>query len=319
MISIVIPLFNEDVVLPRLWEILKCEQEAWAQSSEFIFVDDGSTDKTLQLLADIAQNNSNVTVLSLSRNFGHQAAICAGLKYSKGDAVILMDGDLQDPPEVISRFLEKWDQGFDVVYAIRKNRKESFLKRICYYVFYRFLHRLSELKIPVDAGDFCLMSRRVVDILNNMPEVGRFIRGMRAFAGFKQIGIEYEREERAAGIPKYTLKKLMQLALDGLFDFSKFPLRLSGYIGLIVALPSLFLGIFFLIQRIFDLKIFGYSPADVPGLASLAVGMFFLGGVNLLMLGVIGEYVGRIYSEAKQRPTYIVRDIIEGSQDNKID
>ena len=173
------------------------------------------------------------------------------------------------------------------------------------------------MKIPLDAGDFCLMSRRVVDVLNDMPEVSRFIRGMRAFTGFNQIGIEYEREERAAGIPKYTLKKLIQLAVDGLFDFSKFPLRLSGYIGLIVAIPSLLLGLFFFVQRIFDLKIFGYSPADVPGLATLAVGMFFLGGVNLLMLGVIGEYIGRLYSETKRRPTYIVQDVIQGSHNDE--
>ena len=222
-----------------------------------------------------------------------------------------MDGDLQDPPEELPKFLNKWREGYQVVYAIRRKRKESFFKKVSYKLFYRLLSLISDIRIPLDSGDFCLMDRKIVDILNNqMTEQNRFVRGLRAYAGFRQIGIEYERAERYAGEVKYTFKKLLRLALDGLFDFSTFPLRIATYFGLSVSLISFILGIFFIIHRILDFKIFGVSPSDVPGVASLSVWIFFLGGVNLLILGIIGEYIGRIYFEVKKRPFYIIEETI---------
>jgi dolichol-phosphate mannosyltransferase len=198
-----------------------------------------------------------------------------------------------------------------VVYAIRTKRKEGFFKKVAYKSFYRLLKVISNIDIPLDSGDFCVMDKKVVKVLNNdITEQSRFVRGLRAYSGFKQIGIEYERAERAAGEVKYTFKKLMKLAIDGLLDFSTFPLRIATYLGLFISLPSFFIGIFFIIHRIFNFKILGYSPSDTPGLASLAVGVFFIGGVILLILGIIGEYIGRIYFEVKRRPFYIVEEII---------
>jgi polyisoprenyl-phosphate glycosyltransferase len=272
-------------------------------------VDDGSRDGSLRMMKEIALKDHNFKIVKLSRNFGHQAAISAGIKTASGDCVIIMDGDLQDPPEELNRFLDKWREGYDVVYAIRTKRKEGFFKKIAYSVFYRVLHLISDIDIPLDSGDFCVMDRKVVDVLNNtLPEKNRFVRGLRAFAGFKQIGVKYERAERAAGEVKYTFRKLLKLALDGLFDFSTFPLRLATYFGFIIAIPSFAIGLFFIIHRIFGFKIFGHSPNDTPGVATLAVGMYFLGGVTLIILGIIGEYLGRIYSEVKQRPFYIIEE-----------
>ena len=312
MISIVIPILNEQENLTQLKERLIQASPLWNEDFEIILVDDGSNDKSLEIMKSFSSNDNRFRIIKLSRNFGHQAAISAGIKMSKGDAVIVMDGDLQDPPEELPRFLKKWREGFHVVYAIRKNRKEAWYKKIAYKVFYLLLSKISDIEIPLDSGDFCVMDRKVVDILNDkILEQNRFVRGLRAYAGFKQIGIEYDRAERAAGQVKYTFKKLLQLALNGLFDFSAFPLRLATYLGLIVSFFSFFSGIFFLIHRIFDFKIFGHSPADVPGIASLALGVFFLGGVTLLVLGIIGEYLGRIYFEVKKRPFYIIEDVYE--------
>ena len=312
MISIVIPILNEQENLNQLKERLIQASPLWNEDFEIILVDDGSNDKSLEIMKSFSSNDNRFRIIKLSRNFGHQAAISAGIKMSKGDAVIVMDGDLQDPPEELPRFLKKWREGFHVVYAIRKNRKEAWYKKIAYKVFYRLLSKISDIEIPLDSGDFCVMDRKVVDILNDkILEQNRFVRGLRAYAGFKQIGVEYDRAERAAGQVKYTFKKLLQLALNGLFDFSAFPLRLATYLGLIVSFFSFFSGIFFLIHRIFDFKIFGHSPADVPGIASLALGVFFLGGVTLLVLGIIGEYLGRIYFEVKKRPFYIIEDVYE--------
>ena len=312
MISIVIPILNEQENLTQLKERLIQASPLWNEGFEIILVDDGSTDKSLEIMKSFSSNDNRFRIIKLSRNFGHQAAISAGIKMSKGDAVIVMDGDLQDPPEELPRFLKKWREGFHVVYAIRKNRKEAWYKKIAYKVFYLLLSKISDIEIPLDSGDFCVMDRKVVDILNDkILEQNRFVRGLRAYAGFKQIGVEYDRAERAAGQVKYTFKKLLQLALNGLFDFSAFPLRLATYLGLIVSFFSFFSGIFFLIHRIFDFKIFGHSPADVPGIASLALGVFFLGGVTLLVLGIMGEYLGRIYFEVKKRPFYIIEDVYE--------
>lgn len=311
MISLVIPIFNEEETLRHLYERLKSASEQWDDEYEVLFVDDGSNDKSFSLMTNIADRDKNFKVIKLSRNYGHQAAISAGISLAQGDAVIVMDGDLQDPPEEITNFLEKWKEGFDVVYAIRKYRKEGLLRRIAYATFYRALKNVaSDLEIPLDAGDFCLMDRKVVDILNkNMPEQKRFLRGLRAFAGFKQVGVGYDRPERSAGKSKYTFSKLLGLALDGIFDFSTFPLQIASYLGAFISLTSFLVGMFFIIHRIIGFKIFGHSPSDTPGLATLAAGVFFLGGLILLMLGVVGEYIGRIYLEVKRRPFYIVESV----------
>jgi dolichol-phosphate mannosyltransferase len=312
MISIVIPIYNEEENLQNLYTRLTDAAPSWNEDYEIVLIDDGSNDSSLTMMRVMAENDSHVRIIKLSRNFGHQQAISAGIQEAKGDAIIIMDGDLQDPPEELYRFLDKWREGYDVVYAVRTKRKEGFFKKLAYSSFYRLMAAISDIEIPLDSGDFCVMDRKVVNVLvHDMPEQIRFIRGMRAYAGFKQIGVIYERAERAAGEVKYTFKKLVQLALDGLFGFSSFPLRLSTYLGISIAIPSLIIGVFFLVHRLFGFKVFGHTPEETPGLASLAVGMFFLGGVMLTMLGIIGEYISRIYIEVKKRPFFVIDQIIE--------
>ncbi len=312
MISIVIPIYNEEENLQNLYTRLTNSAPSWKEDYEIVLIDDGSRDSSLTMMRIMAEKDSHVRVIKLSRNFGHQPAISAGIQEAKGDAIIIMDGDLQDPPEELHRFLDKWREGYEVVYAVRTKRKEGFFKKLAYSSFYRIMAAISDIEIPLDSGDFCVMDRKVVNVLvHEMPEQIRFIRGMRAYAGFKQIGVTYERAERAAGEVKYTFKKLVQLALDGLFGFSSFPLRLSTYLGISIAIPSLIIGVFFLVHRMFGFKVFGHTPEETPGLASLAVGMFFLGGVMLTMLGIIGEYISRIYIEVKKRPFFVIDEIIE--------
>ncbi len=310
MISIVIPLFNEQENVNQLYGRLTACSGLWKEEYEVLFVDDGSYDNTFAMLHKICLEDKHIKTIKLSRNFGHQAAISAGMLHAKGDAVVIMDGDLQDPPEELPRFLDKWREGYHVVFAIRQKRKEPFLKKLAYRSFYRLLKMISDINIPLDSGDFCVMDKKVVKVLNHeLIEHNRFIRGLRAYAGFRQIGIKYDRAERAAGEVKYTFRKLIHLALDGLLDFSIFPLRIATYLGFLIAFPSFIVGMFFIIHRIFNFKFLGYSPSDTPGLASLAVGVFFLGGVIMVMLGVIGEYIGRIYFEVKRRPFYIIDEI----------
>lgn len=317
MISIVIPIYNEEEVLPQLYTRLLAATASWDHPVEIIFVDDGSSDTSASIIKDLSFGRSNVRLVQFSRNFGHQAAVSAGIGEAQGAAVILMDGDLQDPPEVLIRFIEKWREGFDVVYAIRTKRKENLFKRAAYKLFYRLMNRISKLDIPLDSGDFCLIDRKVVDVLLELPENIRFVRGLRTYVGFRQTGLRYERDRRAAGAPKYSYRKLYTLALDGIFGFSLMPLRIASYMGLIIAIPSFLLGIFFIIHRIFDFKLLGYSPTDTPGLASLATGIFFLGGVTLIILGIIGEYLGRIYIEVKRRPPFVIKEIWSGKEAEK--
>lgn len=320
MISIVIPIYNERENIKNLYNRLCTAEQSWDEEAEIIFINDGSTDESLDIMISIADENQAVRVINLSRNFGHQASISAGISHANGDAVIIMDGDLQDPPEEIQHFINKWRQGYDVVYAIRKKRKENIFKRILYKTFYRILRLISDINIPLDSGDFCLMDKRVVRVINQeMPESIRFVRGLRAFAGFKQIGLEYERNERAAGKTKYTLVKLIRLALDGLFGFSTFPLRMVILLGFVIAIPSCIMGIIIFSGKIFDFTIFGRTPGAVPGFTTLAIGMFFLGGIILIVLGVIGEYIGRIYYEVKSRPTYIIESEYASTVKNKKD
>jgi len=312
MISIVIPIFNEEENLQNLYDRLSSAAPSWGEDYEIVLVDDGSRDSSLTMMRVMAAKDARVKVVKLSRNFGHQPAISAGIKIAKGDAIVIMDGDLQDPPEELYRFLNKWREGYEVVYAVRTKRKEGFFKKIAYSVFYRLLAWISDIEIPLDSGDFCVMDRKVVNVLvQEMPEQIRFVRGMRAYAGFKQIGVTYERAERAAGEVKYTFKKLVHLALDGLFGFSSFPLRLATYMGFLISIPSFFLGIFFILHRLIGFKIFGHAPEETPGTASLAVGIYFLSGVILIILGILGEYIGRIYIEVKKRPFFVIDEVID--------
>jgi dolichol-phosphate mannosyltransferase len=307
VISVVIPIYNEEETLPQLFERLAGAAAGWGEEWETVLVDDGSSDRSLELMEELAADAPSFRILQLSRNFGHQAAISAGIQHARGDAVVVMDGDLQDPPEVVIELVEKWREGWDVVYAVRRQRKESLFKRASYNLFYRLLDRLSDFPIPLDAGDFCLMDRRVVDVmLEELPERVRFVRGLRAYVGFRQTGVEYERHGRAAGEPKYTFWGLVKLALSGLVGFSLVPLRIATFLGFAVAVPSLLLVVFLLLQRIFGFEVLGRDATEVPGYASLAGGLFFVLGVILTILGIIGEYLGMIYLEVKRRPGFIV-------------
>lgn len=312
MISIVIPIYNEEENIDNLYARLTVSAPTWNDDYEIVLVDDGSKDNSLAMMTAYAEKDSHVRVIKLSRNFGHQPAISAGIQEAKGDAIVIMDGDLQDPPEELYRFLDKWREGYDVVYAVRTKRKEGFFKKVAYKSFYRMLAWISDIEIPLDSGDFCVMDRKVVNtIVKDMPEQVRFVRGLRAYAGFKQIGVTYERAERAAGEVKFTFKKLIELALDGLFGFSNFPLRMATYLGFGIAIPSFLVGIFFILHRLIGFKVFGHSPEETPGTATLAVGMYFLGGVILIILGILGEYIGRIYIEVKRRPFFVIDEVIE--------
>jgi dolichol-phosphate mannosyltransferase len=268
-----------------------------------LFVDDGSYDRSLELLQQLATADPQVTLVELARNFGHQVAVSAGLEYSQGHAVIVMDADLQDPPEILPQFIAKWREGYEVVYAVRQKRKEGWFKRLAYTAFYRLLRQMANVEIPLDAGDFCIMDRRVVDLLISMPERNRFVRGIRSWAGFKQVGLPYDRPARHAGHPKYTFSRLVHLALDGMISFSYVPLRVITLVGLSVSIFSIILALFYAIKKLSS----GLYP---PGFATLIVAICFLAGVQLLTMGVMGEYVGRISEEVKQRPLYVARRVI---------
>jgi glycosyltransferase involved in cell wall biosynthesis len=298
-LSVVIPVYNEVENIPILYERLIGVLDGAKLDFEIVFVDDGSTDDSIKCLNKIGTSDKRVIVVELARNFGHQVAITAGLDHARGRAVAVMDADLQDPPEALPQFIAKWREGHDVVYAIRECRKEGWLKRTSYRVFYKLLHHIAHIDIPLDAGDFCVMDRRVVDLLKSMPERNRFVRGIRSWVGLKQVGLPFERHARHAGISKYTVGRLIVLALDGFISFSYVPLRVISILGLSVSLLSLILAVFFFVKKLVQ----GLSP---PGYASLIVSIFFLAGIQLITLGVIGEYVGRIFEEAKRRPMYVL-------------
>lgn len=298
-LSLVIPVFNEAEIFDQLKSRLVGALPSLPAPVEILLVNDGSTDETGALITELCRQDSHFVGVHLARNFGHQMAVCAGLEITRGDAVAVLDGDLQDPPEILPQFFAKLCEGYDVVYAIRQKRKENPLMRFSYWAFYRLMAALTPIEIPLDSGDFGIMSRRVVEALKTMPERRRFVRGMRSYIGFKQIGLSYERQQRAGGQPKYTFRKLLALATDGIFTFSETPLRLATVAGFSAAGFSLLYGAYLLIQRI----VVGYN---LPGFATLAVGLFFLGGVQLICLGILGEYIGRIHHEVKQRPPYII-------------
>jgi dolichol-phosphate mannosyltransferase len=308
-ISIVIPCFNEEAVLNLLHEKVTEVLLRQRFDYEVICVNDGSQDATWKVLKEIFQVDSKWRGINLSRNFGHQAAVSAGLRYTKGNCVVVIDADLQDPPEVILDFLKHWEDGYNVVYGVRKKRKDPIGKRILAWGFYRLIRRLVSLDIPPDSGDFCLMDRKVVDVMNNLPERSRYLRGLRVWCGFQHIGVPFEREARAAGQPQYTFKKSLKLALDGIYSFSAVPLAVASHLGLWVSGLALLGMVFTLAQRIFSdfFSTLGLAPG--PGFATIVISILFLGGVQLICLGIIGEYLGRIYDEVKGRPGWIVSDL----------
>ncbi len=301
--SIVIPVYNEEELLEVLFTRLKTSLEDLDDSWEVILINDGSKDKSLTMLKEFHKRDSRFKVLSFSRNFGHQTAITAGINFARGDAVIIMDADLQDPPEILGKFIDKWKEGYEVVYAVRKKRKESAFKKLAYLSFYRLLRSVSDIDIPLDTGDFCIMDRKIVKILNRLPERNRFVRGIRSWSGYRQIGMEYERDKRLAGEPKYTMKKLFKLAFDGLISFSKLPLRIASVMGVAVSALSFLYGIGTFFQKVF-------TQTTVPGYATTIILITFLGGIQLITIGIIGEYLGRVYDEVKNRPLYILSDVI---------
>jgi dolichol-phosphate mannosyltransferase len=295
-------------VLPELFRRVTSAGQTWGCDWEAVCVDDGSADRTWELIVRQHQRDSRWLGLSLSRNFGHQSAVSAGLFHAQGDAVVVLDADLQDPPEVLSRFLEKWRAGFQVVYGVRTLRKEGWFKRACYWGFYRLLARVSPTNIPLDSGDFCLMDRRVVEVLRQMPERNRFVRGLRAWAGFRQVGVEYERDARLAGEAKYTLRRLSRLALDGLFSFSTVPLSLVSQAGLWISGLALLGILWTLTTKLFSDYFAQWGFPPVQGFTTIVISVLFLGGIQLLSLGIIGEYLGRVYDEVKRRPPWVIAD-----------
>jgi dolichol-phosphate mannosyltransferase len=299
---VVVPLYNEEENVNALWERLRAVLEPIGSLFEVVLVDDGSRDATPRLIDALHNRDSRVVVTRLSRNFGHQAAICAGLEQARGQAVLVMDGDLQDPPELIPQFIRLWREGNDVVYAVRRHRREGLIKQLAYATFYRLLGLISNLDIPLDSGDFCLMDRRVVDTFNGLPERCRFVRGLRSFLGFRQAGLVYDRPAREMGRPKYTLRQLFGLAIDGLISFSSSPLRTVTYLGIGAAGLALMMTGWVLNDAI-------RHQTAPRGWASTMVVVLFMGAVQLLSLGVIGEYIRLIFVEAKGRPTYIVDEV----------
>ncbi len=301
-ISIVTPVLNEESVLSEFYNRVRKVLELNSVFFEIIFVNDGSTDKTPSILLNLHNKDSRVKIISFSRNFGHASAISAGLNFASGDATIVMDADLQDPPEVLESFIKKWKEGYHIVNGIKTKRKENFIKRFCYWFFYRLLSGVSSLKIPLDAGAFCLMDRRVVDIVNSLPERNRFLTGLRTWTGFRYYNLEFERADRFAGKTKYSLKKLFRLAADGIFSFSYVPLRLTAVLGFVIASISLIA-----ILIVVYLRLFAHT-LPVSGFASTIIVILFLGGMQLMTIGLLGEYIARIYDEVKRRPLYVIKE-----------
>jgi dolichol-phosphate mannosyltransferase len=310
-ISIVVPLYNEEAVFNQLIQRLTDVIDEVKFSCEVILINDGSSDSTDQLIEEICTKDERFTGVLLSRNHGHQLAVSAGLAYVRAKkGAMIIDGDLQDPPELITEFYTLLINGYDVVYAIRKNRKESFFKKLAYSAYYRLQKKISNFNIPIDSGDFSMLSRRVVDNLNLMPEKSRYLRGMRAWVGFKQIGFEYDRDERQAGETKYSWSKLFELAFNGIFNFSDFPIKFITRLGFLTIL--------------FSLIYFGYNVFrkvvynDVPkGFTATILAIILFSGVQLISLGLIGEYVLRIYNQVRNRPLFVIDKVIQDGKEKE--
>lgn len=302
--SFILPIFNEQETIPETYRRLARVMDGLEGQCEVVLVDDGSNDNSLEMMRDLHQRDPRARYVSLARNFGHQIAVTAGLAFARGDAVIVLDADLQDPPELIPTMIDKWRAGYHVVYARHISRqRESVTKKVFAYVFYRFLRLLTNEDIPADTGDFCLMDRKVVDVLNSLPERGRYLRGLRAWIGFRQTAVPFEREPRFAGSVKYTFRKSFSLAVTGVVSFSRVPLRVATYLGLIVALFALVMIGVVIYWRL-------VSPATpLIGYTIITAVILFLAAVQLLCLGIIGEYLGRVYEEVKGRPIFTLKEV----------
>lgn len=301
--SIVVPVYNEELVVLETYKRLKKVMDGVNEPYEIIFVNDGSKDKTAAIINEICQMDKNIKLIDFSRNFGHQIAITAGMDYAAGNAIVVIDADLQDPPEIIPKMIAKWKEGYDVVYGKRIERKgETFFKKFTAAMFYRILRRMTDVDIPVDTGDFRLIDRKVCDALKRVNERNRYIRGIISWLGFRQIGVEFVRENRFAGETKYPLKKMMKFAFDAITSFSYKPLKLASYAGIFLSFISFIYLMVVLVQKLF-------IGGAVPGWASIVAVNLFFNGIILMMLGIIGEYIGRIYDEAKGRPLYVVQNL----------
>ncbi|MGG1638194.1 glycosyltransferase family 2 protein [Paenibacillus sp. MCAF9] len=300
--SIIVPMYNEEEVIEHTYERLKLVMDSTNECYELIFVNDGSKDRTVELISMICDFDPNVRMINFSRNFGHQIAISAGMDYAQGDAIVVIDADLQDPPEVIIDMIAKWKEGFEVVYGKRLKRKgETMFKKITAKLFYRTLRSLTNVDIPVDTGDFRLIDRKVCDVLRGLKEKNRFVRGLVSWIGFRQTMVEYEREERFAGETKYPLKKMISFAIDGITSFSYKPLKIATYVGFTLSITSFLYLLVVIFQKLF-------TGTTIAGWASIVAVNLLFNGIILMLLGIIGEYIGRIYEESKNRPLYIVRE-----------
>lgn len=301
LISYIFPIYNEedniDILYKTISSLIKKNKK---YNYEIIFVNDGSKDSSIEKLIDVQQKDDRVCVINFARNFGHQIAVTAGLDFAKGDAVIIMDADMQDPPAISFELVKKWEEGYEVVYAQRRSRKDTFFKKFTANLFYRTLQKLADIDIPRNTGDFRLIDRKVVNEMNKFKEHNRFLRGMVSYIGFKQIAVQFDRDERHAGVTGYPLKKMIKFAADGIFSFSTTPLKLISSVGYFIASLS-FLGIIYAII----MKIF-FPAITIEGWTFIVISILFIGGVQLIMLGVLGSYIGRIYTEAQNRPLYIV-------------
>ncbi|EMI9088210.1 MULTISPECIES: glycosyltransferase family 2 protein [Bacillus] len=309
LISVVVPMYFEEEVAQECYNRLKSVMLQNDINYEFVFVNDGSTDRTMEILSEIAANDYRTKIVNFARNFGHQVAVTAGIAAAKGDAIVIIDADLQDPPEVIPELIAKWEEGYEVVYAKRKQRKgETWFKLLTAKYFYKFLNYMSDIDIPKDTGDFRIIDRKVADVFNQMTERNRFIRGMMSWVGFRQTYVEYERDERFAGETKYPLKKMIKFASDGIIAFSTKPLRIVMTLGLLSVLVSIIVLLYTI-----TVKIIGTGTQT--GWASIMVAITFFSGIQLLGLGIVGQYIARIYDESKNRPIYIVKETINIEQE----
>lgn len=310
LVSVIAPVYNERGSLPELLRRVSHVMDTTSQTWELVLVDDGSQDGSTEIIRQMAENDPRVRPVIFSRNFGHQIAVTAGLDYARGQAVIIIDADLQDPPEVMLEMLERWRQGYQVVYAVRSEREgETWFKKVSAALFYRFILRITDVRIPLDTGDFRLLDRQVVNELNRMREHHRFLRGMSAWLGFSQIGVPYSRAARFTGETKYPFRKMLKLALNAITSFSYFPLQMATYLGFIAASLSILV-----IPVIILLRLAGRQ--EFFGQATALISVLFLGGVQLISLGILGEYIGRIYDEVKGRPLYVVSEAPQDIQNN---
>jgi len=308
LVSVIVPMYNEEEVISTTFARLKEVMDRSGERYELIFINDGSKDSSAQIIKQFAEQHPEVVLIDFSRNFGHQIAITAGMDYARGDAIIIIDADLQDPPEVMLLMLEKWREGYEVVYGKRAKRKgETWFKKTTAKLFYRTLRMLTNVDIPADTGDFRLIDRKVCDVLVGLKEKNRFVRGLVSWIGFKQTSVEFVREERFAGVTKYPLKRMVRFAIDAITSFSFKPLRIASYVGFAISLISFIYLLVVLYQRLF-------TETTTTGWASIVAINLLFNGIILLLLGVIGEYIGRIYEETKNRPLYIVRERIGGQE-----